>query len=137
LYSAAKNLKAEVERVHEKCCGFKSRLAAAVKLSEDVAFQKVASNMTVAATLFTNLQMRETQKKPKGRRFTLEENILSLTILKQSPKAYRLLQKLFTLPARKTLTALLQKVTINTRLNKGLFENLKKTVDAKILFISI
>jgi hypothetical protein len=93
--------------------------------------------MTVAAILFTNLQMRETQKKPKGRRFTLEEKILSLTTLKQSPKAYRLLQKLFTLPARKTLTALLQKVTINTGLNKGLFENLKKKVDAKILFISI
>jgi hypothetical protein len=52
LYSAAKNLEAEVGRLHEKCRGFKSRLAAAVKLSEDVAFQKVASNMTVALPIY-------------------------------------------------------------------------------------
>jgi hypothetical protein len=93
LYSAAKNVKAEVGRLHEKCRGFKIRLAA-VKLSEDVAFQMVASSMTVAATLFTNLQMKQTQKKPKGRRFTLEEKILSLTILKQSPKSLQTFTKI-------------------------------------------
>ena len=94
LYQAATSLKRKVQYLHKKCRGFKSRLAAATKLSESEAFQRVASNMSVAAKLFTNLQMRETHKKSRGRRFSLEEKILSLTMYKQSPKAYRLLQKL-------------------------------------------
>ncbi|KAJ3658675.1 hypothetical protein Zmor_010400 [Zophobas morio] len=129
LYQAATSLKRKVQYLHKKCRGFKSRLAAATKLSESEAFQRVASNMSVAAKLFTNLQMRETHKKSRGRRFSLEEKILSLTMYKQSPKAYRLLQKLFTLPARKTLTSLLQKVVLNTGLNMGLFKNLKTKVE--------
>ncbi|KAF2886912.1 hypothetical protein ILUMI_19258 [Ignelater luminosus] len=88
LCGAANSLKRKVRHLHKKCRGLKSRLGAAFKLTEDEAFPKAANNMTAAAKLFTNLQMRETHKKARGRRFTLEEKILSLTKYKQSPKAY-------------------------------------------------
>lgn len=129
LYSVASALKQKVQRLRKKCLGFKSTLAAAEKISKDAAFQKVSRNMKVAAAVFTKLQMKESHKNPKGRRFSLEEKLLTLTIYKQSLKAYRLLEKLFVLPARKTLTNLLSQVTVNCGLNKELFVNLKRVVN--------
>lgn len=129
LYKEAVFLKRKVNRVNQKCKSFKSRLAAATKLSETTAFKRVSNNMTEAAKIFSGLQMRETVKQPRGRRFTINEKILALSIYKQSPKAYRLLRKLFILPARNTLTNLLAQIPLSTGINKILFENLKKAVE--------
>ncbi|CAI6351086.1 unnamed protein product [Macrosiphum euphorbiae] len=85
--------------------------------------------MTAAGAIFTQLQIRETHNKAKGRRFTMEEKLLSLSLYKQSKKSYRLLSKLFTLPSRKTLSSLLSKIPIKTGLDetflKVLGENVK------------
>lgn len=86
--------------------------------------------MTSAGAIFIQLQIRETQNKAKGRRFTMEEKLLSLSLYKQSKKSYRLLSKLFTLPSRKTLSSLLSKIPIKTGLDdtflKVLGENVKQ-----------
>lgn len=42
--------------------------------------------MTAAANFFIKLQYREAKNKPKGRRITLNEKLLSLSLYKQSPK---------------------------------------------------
>ncbi|CAH0405002.1 unnamed protein product [Chilo suppressalis] len=123
-----KNLRREIYRLRKKCTSFKSRLESASKLSDSAAFQRVTANMTLSAKIFTNMQFRETKKKPKGRRFTLEEKILSLSFYKRSPKAYTLLHKSFTLPSGKSLRNLLGKVKILLGINKPIFKKIRDTV---------
>lgn len=91
---------------------FKNRLRAAENFSDSYLKDTLVNKTTVAASLFTRLQIRETNKKNKGRRFTIEEKILSLSLYKKSPKCYRLLSNLFTLPCRRTLNDLLSNVKI-------------------------
>lgn len=105
---------------------FKSRLQAAETLPD-----KFLSKITHAAFMFTRLQVRETQKKNHGRRFTEDEKILSLTLFKKSAKCYRILSKLFTLPSRRTLNLILSSVSIRPGISplvmSVLKENVKKT----------
>jgi len=48
----------------------------------------------------------------------MNEKLLSLSLYKHSTKSYRILSKLFTLPSRKTLSALLSKIPITTGIDK-------------------
>jgi hypothetical protein len=64
----------------KKSSHFKTRLAAAEKFSEGVLNSKSANRMTSAAAIFTNLQLRETIRKARGRRFTIQEKLLSLSL---------------------------------------------------------
>jgi hypothetical protein len=59
---------------------------------------------------FYKLSMRLQLKKSRGRRFTMEDKIFALSLLKHSPRAYKLLEKTFALPSRKKLMALLNEV---------------------------
>jgi len=72
--------------------------------------------MSSAGAIFTQLQIKETQNKAKGRRFTMDKKLISLSLYKRSKKSFRLHSKLFTLPSRKTLTTLLSKIPIKTGL---------------------
>ncbi|KAF0747283.1 THAP-type domain-containing protein, partial [Aphis craccivora] len=67
----------------KKSSTFKSRLSAAEKFSEGFLNSKAVSRMTSAAAIFTNLQLRATNQKARGRRFSLEEKLLSLSLYKQ------------------------------------------------------
>jgi len=112
----------------KKCQTFKDRLKAAEKFSDKYLDSKIIGCMTPAAAIFTKLQLRETKNSPKGRRFTHEEKLLCLSLYKQSTKSYRLLSKLFILPARKTLSTLLSQIPISTGLDKSLLKVLKENV---------
>lgn len=68
------------------------------------------------------------RKKKKGRRFSLDEKILALSIYKPSPKAYRLLSRICVLPSRRTLQDLLHKVNLKCGINDIIFDNLKTRV---------
>ena len=75
------------------------------------------------------LSQQRTQKfKPRGRRFTIDDKILALSIYKQSGKGYRYLSKIFSLPSRKTLTSMLNKIPFGTGINKHIFDHLKSSV---------
>lgn len=73
-------------------------------------------------------QFRCQKLSPKGRRFTLDENFLFLSFLKQSPKGYRLFLKIFVAPSRKILINLLQKITFYTGINPEIMKSLKAKV---------
>ncbi|XP_050053968.1 uncharacterized protein LOC126549288 isoform X2 [Aphis gossypii] len=124
LYANAKRLQKQLQREHKKCSTFKQRLEAA---SNHMNCQ-TSQQMTTAAKIFTRLQLRESKMKPKGRRFTLNEKLMSLSLYKQSPKSYRLLAKMFVLPCRKTLTNMLTSVPINTGIDPTLIKVLKENV---------
>lgn len=124
LYANALLLQKQLRREHKKCNTFKQRLKAA---SNHLHCQ-TTQQMTTAAHIFTKLQFRETKMKPKGRRFTLNEKLMSLSLYKQSPKSYRLLSKMFVLPCRKTLSNMLAFIPINTGIDPTLMKVLKENV---------
>ncbi|KAL5246228.1 hypothetical protein ACI65C_013636 [Semiaphis heraclei] len=76
LYANAKLLQKQLQREHKKCNTFKQRLEAA---SNHMNCQ-TSQQMTTAAKIFTRLQLRESKMKPKGRRFTLNEKLMSLSL---------------------------------------------------------
>lgn len=118
LYHEAIMLKKQLRRQKIRHQTFSERLKAAEKISECFLDTNVLNTMTPAAAIFTKLQVRETRNAPKGRRFTLQEKLLSLALYKQSTKSYRVISKWFTLPSRKTLSNLLSKIPISTGLDK-------------------
>jgi hypothetical protein len=63
----------------------------------------------------------------RDRRFSIEDKSLALSLLKQSPKAYRLLQKMLALPPRKTIIAVL-KVPLKYGITKPIFRCMQETV---------
>lgn len=50
--------------------------------------------------------------KGRGRRWSLSDKALALSLLHSSPKTYRLLQKVFALPSVQTLKALMRNVEV-------------------------
>lgn len=97
-------------------------------MTKTTAFNMVCKNMSDTSKLFCQMQVSQSGKKKKGRRFTLDEKILALSLYKPSPKAYRLLSNICILPSRRTLQNLLQKINLKTGINDIIFENLKNRV---------
>lgn len=128
LYSVTNKLLKKQRRFNGVKQLFKSRLRAAEQFSETYLKRKLADKVTPAASLFTRLQLRETQKKKKGHRFTLEEKLLSLSIYKKSPKCYRLLSIIFTLPSKRTLNNILSSVHIGPGVSSVVMHVLKENV---------
>lgn len=104
----------------------------AVKYSESISYSRALNtlmeNMSDPAKLVTRIQAQETQKKKKGRRYTMDEKILCLSMYKKSPKSYKLLSRLLTLPSRKSLKQLMSKIKLHAGINDVIFAELKKTV---------
>jgi hypothetical protein len=77
------------------------------------------------------LSQKRTQKyKPRGRRFTVGDKILALSIYKQSGRSYRFLSQIFslTLPSRKILTDLINRIPFHCGINESIFAHLEKCV---------
>ncbi|GLV46227.1 hypothetical protein CBL_20679, partial [Carabus blaptoides fortunei] len=127
LYKTALHWKKVAFQRKRRHQSFKARLAHAEKFAESHDVDKM-SVMTSTAQLFFKLQFRETSKAKKLRRFTIDEKTMSLSLLKQSAKTYDLLQKMFTLPSRRTLNKFLSKITLGAGINKRLFAVLKTNV---------
>lgn len=122
------NLKKKAYYYRKKNSKFRQQIREAKKTLNLCSFQNVSKYMSHSAKIFTKLQMTQSSKRPRGRRFTTDEKILALSLYKQSPKAYRLLTRLFVLPSSKTLVNALSRVKILPGINNHIFEHLKKVV---------
>lgn len=98
-------------------------------LTTNPQFLKTLDNLPSTSKILTLLQFREHKKGNKGRRFTLKEKIIALSFLKQSPKGYRFLRKIFILPSRQTLLKLLNMADINPGINKNMIQQIKKATE--------
>lgn len=67
----------------------------ALRFSKEKAFEKLTYGMNPLAKKIMWMQISQCTKKAKGRRFTEEEKLIALSIMKQSPKCYRFLHKIF------------------------------------------
>jgi len=65
LYSDTVWLNKELRRFRKQCNTFKKRLAAASNFSGKLFSSKQSSQMTTAASIFTKLQLRETNTKAR------------------------------------------------------------------------
>lgn len=121
-------LKAKVRRNTASKNTYKARLLMAKKALKNNDFDAISSKLSPAAQALIKMQFNLAGKKAKGRRFTLDEKILALSLYKPSPKAYRILSNICILPKRKTLQGVLQKVILNPGINKHMFDDLKRKV---------
>lgn len=62
---------------------------------------------------FLQSQITQQRKSARGRRFSEEDKLLSLSLLKQSSRGYKLLRTIFALPSRRTLMGILSSVPFN------------------------
>ncbi|XP_050559419.1 uncharacterized protein LOC126912240 isoform X6 [Spodoptera frugiperda] len=118
-------LKMKLEKMALKYKNQKRQIQAAKKMSMNTAFLSAIEKLPESIKTFTKLQLKS-QIKPRGRRFTNEEKVMALTILKQSPKAYELLKKMFVLPSKRCLQGLLHSFRMEPGINKEILEDLKK-----------
>jgi len=80
LYGSGVMMQKLLRTKKKKCKTFKNRLIAAEKFSDKYLDSKIIGCMTPAPAIFTKLQLREIKNSPQGRRFTLEEKLLCLSL---------------------------------------------------------
>lgn len=117
LYDEVKKLKRQNQRLKIQSSNYKNRLKFIQKNHElKILAQKVNS---ITYKFFLS-QMHNQLKKPHGQRFTVDDKMLALSIYKQSPKAYRFLSTIFSLPTRKTIGNMLTNIPLDTGNNTPL-----------------
>ena len=104
----------------------KTRLSSR-KTSQATTEKYIKARMNAVTHNFILNQPKNQNKQPKGSRYTQKDKIFALTLLKQSPKAYRLLRKIFALPSRKTVMAV-NRIALTTGLNAQLMKVLAAVI---------
>lgn len=93
--------------------------------------------MNPAAKKILLMQVNQCAKKSKGRRFTEDEKLIALSVLKQSPKCYKFLRKIFILPSKTTLNKFVSDFNIESGINKQVFDAVKEKVNTLTMFPTI
>ncbi|KAF9416071.1 hypothetical protein HW555_006483 [Spodoptera exigua] len=119
-----KKMKKQALSVNNK--SFNDRLAAAKTLSQDNSFLRSFSKMNKHAQNFIMIQIKSVDKKQKSVRFTNDEKWLALTLMKESPKGYRLIEKIFKLPSKRTLNRLAEMITFGVGINNNIFQLIER-----------
>ncbi|XP_037297650.1 uncharacterized protein LOC115444160 [Manduca sexta] len=112
----------------QKQLAYHVRARRAFKFSKEKTFEKLTENLNPFAKKVLWMQIRQCTKKGKGRRFSHEEKLIALSVMKQSPKCYRFLQRIFILPSKCTLNKLVTGLDIETGINTQVFEAIKQEV---------
>lgn len=86
--------------------------------------------------LLLQSQMRNINRKLPGRRWTLDDKVLALSIYKKSPSCYRLLNMLFCLPSISTLKIILNKIPLVCGLNDQVLKTIS-TIAKNVVEMSI
>lgn len=111
-----------------KLLSFNRKCRRSLKFSKNQNFEEKIRAMNPFALKLFKIQIEMCTKKKKARRYTLDEKLIALAILKQGPKCYRFLQKIFILPSVSTLKKLISKVNLEAGINPVIFECLKEEV---------
>jgi hypothetical protein len=71
-------------------------------LDSNPLMRSLPSSLNPDTSRFLASIVSNTRHEPKGRRWSYEEKVLAVTIMKRSPKCYAFLRSLFPLPSRQT-----------------------------------
>lgn len=77
---------------------------------------------------FFKMQLLNSRRKNHGQRYTVEQKNLSLVLYKHSPKTYRFMQRIFTLPSKSTLVRHSAKLLCEAGIDTKFFECIKERV---------
>nr|CAD7406229.1 unnamed protein product [Timema poppensis] len=95
MYREATRFQKQAQLMKKRVQCFKSRLKLAEKFNNTDYFQNVIERVDKTIYNFICSQITNQKLKSRGRRFTHEDKILALSLLKQSAKGYKLLSKFF------------------------------------------
>lgn len=115
-------------RKAKKQLSFQKRAKNSLKFCQDSSFEKLTQSMNPSAKKFLKMQINLCTKKKNARRYTSEEKIIALSIMKQSPKCYKFLSKIFILPSKSTLNEMIAQLIIEPGINPQVFNLVKKEV---------
>ncbi len=99
-----------------------------IKLNRSNVFRYLRTIFGGEQLAFFNMQLRNQGRKPAGRRYTPEEKSLALILYKHSPKNYRFMRKIFTLPSKRTLGRHSAQLMFGTGVNTKIFELITEKV---------
>lgn len=133
LYAYAKRKERVMKSLKRRIASREKQLSSLLELQnfDPNAFVRKISlshEMSRASAVFVGSQLRCSKKKPKGRRWTLEEKVMALSLYKKSPKAYRFMRCMFALPCKKTLNCLLSGIPFGTGINGEIFATLASAI---------
>ncbi|KAJ8886135.1 hypothetical protein PR048_012344 [Dryococelus australis] len=114
-----RKLKKKAHVLTRKCLSFKKRLSAAEKFATSKTFQALLSGLNSTSRTFVLSQQRNQKRK--------SNSIDSLH--PKNGRGYRLLAKVFVLPSRKTMMAMLRKVPFEPGLTAHIMKYLKGSVE--------
>lgn len=83
--------------------------------------------------LLLQSQLKNVPRKLTGRRWSLDDKVLALSIYKKSNSCYRLLRRLFCLPSVSSLKALLNKIPVLCGINDQVIETIKEITKQRSL----
>lgn len=101
------------------------------KLNKNNVFRYLRFIFSAEQLVFFNMHLmhlRNTGRKPLGRRYTPEEKSLALILYKHSPKNYRFMRKVFILPSKRTLGRPSALLMFGTGVNNKIFALIKEKV---------
>jgi hypothetical protein len=97
-------------------------------LERNPLIRTLSSSLNVHTKVLLSSFSRNIKHKPKGRRWSLEDKLLAISLLKHSPKCYTFLHSLLPLPSRQSLQTILNTVHFRTGINAHVFNTLKCTL---------
>lgn len=104
-------------------------IRSASDLINDQEFLNLLDGMSKITKTFLISQLRcANKKKPNGRRWTLDDKCFALALFNCNPTGYNFLRKLITLPSKRTVLSLLEKVPFKTGINNHIFEHIDSII---------
>lgn len=127
-----KDLTPKAKHLFKRAVYFKKKATYATKSAARLRLfrstSRATSTMDKITSRFFQSQIDNEGKKPPGRRYTVEDKVLALALMKQSGAGYRFLSKLFKLPSRKTVSQLLNRIPIKPGLHREVLAVMKAEV---------
>jgi hypothetical protein len=101
-------------------------------VDSDPLMENLSSCINVEATRILAAIFRNSQHRPKGRRWNFDEKVLALSLLNRSPKSEILLRTLLPLPSRRSLQSLLNTVPFRMGINAHVFPVLEQSLQKNV-----
>ena len=130
LRAKVKKLQQSVRRLKKTQGKFRPQSTgkASTELGKRRLLQALEEFLPPSTHTFVATQIRLAGRKKKGNRWKPKEKALALSLLHSSPKAYRILQKILSLPDVSTLRLAMRKVKIFPGFNENILDALKRKI---------
>lgn len=107
---------------------FKSRARRASKFTRT--FEQFIRSCNPSARKNIWMQINRYTKESEDQQLTEEEKSIGLTIMRQSPKSYKFLQRIYMLPSKNVLNQVAEDQTIEAANNRQMLETIKRKVSS-------